>query len=508
MKYWLIAIAIIIIIACLIYSYNNVIEGLDENPMTKYYEDTSRIDNMILMINRKITELRMTLQNNYVNRLTPESVKGLEDERNTALEELTKIQTTMEENKGSQVKMTAEQEKKNQDEIDKLNQTIDEITDALSIIRYQSQVDYLDNAKTIIRTQYDIYYLENKIKLIQKELDDDKLSDKEKSEKQTEIESIQKELDDETNKLSDKEKSEKQTKIELIQEELDDDKLSDKEKSEKQIEIGIIVDMRDSQILILDELKGKNNAKLETDANRVDGSKVYVPLQNMIDGKSSSSGSDPATTYTLPLLDEDGNFNEKDFYDYISDDAEKIAIDENKGTWVKDKDGKMINLDDLIVPDNYYQPGSYKYDSGLYVPSYQDSVYLSKTTGKHTASEYLDMASLAGGICTHYKDQPEKLEEECAKLDKNICGSTSCCALLGGSKCVAGNAQGPISQLNYGDITVQNRDFYYYKGKCYGNCVSQTPTPNADANFDVAAKPNETVDNTGTNGNTNTSTKM
>ena len=136
---------------------------------------------------------------------------------------------------------------------------------------------------------------------------------------------------------------------------------------------------------------------------------------------------------------------------------------------------------------NYYEPGSYKYDSGLYVPSYQDSVYLSKTTGKHTASEYLDMASLAGGICSHYKDQPEKLEEECAKLDKNICGSTSCCALLGGSKCVAGNAQGPMSKLNYGDVTVQNRDFYYYKGKCYGNCVSQPTTTT------VATKEDKTV---------------
>ena len=445
MKYWLIAIAIIIIIACLIYSYNNVIEGLDENPMIKYYEDTSRIDNMIRMITMKITELRMTLQNNYVNKLTPESVKELEDERNTALGKLTPLQTT------------TEKEKENKDTIDDLKQTIDEITDALSIIRYQSQVDYLDNAKKIITTQYDIYYLENKIELIQKEIDDDKLSDK--------------------------------------------------EKSEKQIEIGITVGTRESQILNLKERKTENEAKLKTDAGLEDGSKVYVPLQNIIDGKSSSSGSNPSTTYDIPV-DENGKFNPSKFYNYINDDAAKLAADENKGTWVKDKDGKMINLDDLIVPDTYYEPGSYKYDSGLYVPSYQDSVYLSKTTGKHTASEYLDMASLAGGICTHYKDQPEKLEEECAKLDKNICGSTSCCALLGGSKCVAGNAQGPISQLNYGDITVQNRDFYYYKGKCYGNCVSQTPTPNADANYVAAAKPTGKVNNGENNKNGNTSTKM
>ena len=51
MKYWLIAIAIIIIVACLIYSYNNVIEGLGENSMKKYYEDTTRIDNVPQYIN-------------------------------------------------------------------------------------------------------------------------------------------------------------------------------------------------------------------------------------------------------------------------------------------------------------------------------------------------------------------------------------------------------------------------------------------------------------------------
>jgi hypothetical protein len=474
MKYWLIAIAIIIIIACLIYSYNNVIEGLDETEdpepepepepeMIKYYEDTSRIDNMIRMITMKITELRMTLPNNYVNRLTPEYVTGLEDERNAALKELTDIQTTMEQNKGSQVKMTAKQEKENQDKIDKLNQTIDEITDALSIIRYKSQVDYLDNAKTILAKQYNKYYYETKIEIIQEK------------------------LDDKTNKLSDKERTEKQTEIDNYK-----------------------LDIKSAEAII-EERKTENEAKLKTDADLKDGSKVYVPLQNMIDGNSSSSGSDPATTYDIPV-DENGKFDPSKFYDYISDDAEKIAIDENKGTWVKDKDGKMVQLDlGDISPTgvNYYEPGSYKYDSGLYVPSYQDSVYLSKTTGKHTAAEYLDMASLAGGICSHYKDQPEKLEEECAKLDKNICGSTSCCALFGGSKCVAGNAQGPISRLNYDDITVKNRDFYYYKGKCYGNCVSQSTT-STDAGTDivVAANPTGTVPNGANNNNGNTSTKV
>jgi len=432
MKYWLIAIAIIIIVACLIYSNINVIEGLGENSMTKYYEDTTRIDNMLRMITMKITELRMKIPDNYVSMLTPDNVNNLEAQRKTALEELTKIQTKTEEQKGEEIELTPEQKKEEQSKIEALNQTIDEITDAKSIIRLQSQQDYLNNAKKITANQYDIYYFKNKIELIKEELDS--LSEQKKAEKQTEIDNY-----------------------------------------ERNIQIAEVT---------ITKLEIENNAKLETDAVLEDGSKVYLPMQNIIDGKSSSSGSDAATPYELPV-DENGDIDPTKFYDYIDDDAAKTSAEENKGTWVKDKDGNMVQLDlGNISPTgvNYYEPGSYKYDSGLYVPSYQDSVYLSKTTGKHTASEYLDMASLAGGICSHYKDQPEKLEEECAKLDKNICGSTSCCALLGGSKCVAGNAQGPISKLNYGDVTVQNRDFYYYKGKCYGNCVEKPKTTNISAN--------------------------
>ena len=166
MKYWLIAIAIIIIVACLIYSNINVIEGLGENSMTKYYEDTTRIDNMLRMITMKITELRMKIPDNYVSMLTPDNVNNLEAQRKTALEELTKIQTKTEEQKGEEIELTPEQKKEEQSKIEALNQTIDEITDAKSIIRLQSQQDYLNNAKKITANQYDIYYFKNKIELI------------------------------------------------------------------------------------------------------------------------------------------------------------------------------------------------------------------------------------------------------------------------------------------------------------------------------------------------------
>ena len=141
--------------------------------------------------------------------------------------------------------------------------------------------------------------------------------------------------------------------------------------------------------------------------------------------------------------------------------------------FVAGPDGKMVALKptgDLGAGPTYYQPGTYKFGSATYVPSYEDSVYLSKTTGQSSTSSYLDPATMKGGACSYYKDQPDKLEEMCLAIDKNNCGAMSCCVLLGGSKCVSGDALGPHNKLNYGDITLRDKDYYYHDGKCYGNC--------------------------------------
>lgn len=118
----------------------------------------------------------------------------------------------------------------------------------------------------------------------------------------------------------------------------------------------------------------------------------------------------------------------------------------------------------------YYEPGAYTFGSSTYVPSYTDSIYLSKTTGKSSVSTYLDQATMKGGACSYFKDQPLKLEEMCNSTDKNNCGAMSCCVLLGGAKCVSGDANGPYNKTNYGDITLRDKDYYYHTGKCYGNC--------------------------------------
>ena len=150
----------------------------------------------------------------------------------------------------------------------------------------------------------------------------------------------------------------------------------------------------------------------------------------------------------------------------VSEDVTGIAF-------VADKDGKMVPLTPQGVLNGsptYYEPGTYKFGASTYVPSYEDSIYLSKTTGQSTVTTYLDEAAIKGGSCSYYKTQPEKIEEMCMAVDKNNCGAMSCCVLLGGSKCVGGSKLGPSNKLNYGDITVKEKDYYYHMGKCYGNC--------------------------------------
>jgi hypothetical protein len=80
------------------------------------------------------------------------------------------------------------------------------------------------------------------------------------------------------------------------------------------------------------------------------------------------------------------------------------------------------------------------------------------------------LASQKGGFCAATKSSMINREQKCLQQDVNTCASTECCVLLGGEKCVAGNANGPSMKSNYSDFLLVNRDYYYYKGKCYGNC--------------------------------------
>jgi hypothetical protein len=141
-------------------------------------------------------------------------------------------------------------------------------------------------------------------------------------------------------------------------------------------------------------------------------------------------------------------------------------------TWIYDKDGNKVLYPNAKVQGSitYHTPGSYPFGTANYVPKYEDSVYLSKITGLNNQLIIKPTADMLGGFCTQYKDQPDKIEESCKNIDINKCASTNCCVLLGGSTCVAGNEFGPTQKTNYNDIFIRNKEYYYYQGKCYGNC--------------------------------------
>jgi hypothetical protein len=152
----------------------------------------------------------------------------------------------------------------------------------------------------------------------------------------------------------------------------------------------------------------------------------------------------------------------------------KIAkvVNDKKNDYVK-----KLDITDKLGTVTYNEPGYFRFGPSSYVPNYEDSVYLSRLTDVNWKTPVVDLASTAGissaqlgGFCSFNKTNPGQTELECNKLDKNTCAATSCCALLGGQKCVAGNESGPTMKSNFSDIYIKNKDHYYYQGKCYGNC--------------------------------------
>jgi hypothetical protein len=154
-----------------------------------------------------------------------------------------------------------------------------------------------------------------------------------------------------------------------------------------------------------------------------------------------------------------------------------INSDENTAgvgkMWVKDKDGTLLSIpySDAKNTTLYYETGSYTFGPSSYVPNYEESTLLSKYSNKiNVDSNIYGSASQKSGFCEATKSSMYEREQKCNQINHDMCASTDCCVLLGGEKCVAGNQNGPSIKANYSDFLIVNRDYYYYKGKCFGNC--------------------------------------
>ena len=206
----------------------------------------------------------------------------------------------------------------------------------------------------------------------------------------------------------------------------------------------------------------------------------------------SSATIQPGSTLG-PFMPNDNNYGLQ-YHDEISQDV--------KNNWSKTM-GNVI----------YNEPGSLRFGSSNYVPNYEESIFLSPVTGlRYNQPMYIESKQDIG-FCEFNKNSVDKIEEQCNKLDKNVCSSTGCCVLLGGSKCVAGNNTGPLLKSNYGDIFIRNKDVYYHQGKCYGNCsknengspTSTTFVPTTSAIF-MPTTPTLFMPTTSTNNSTPTPT--
>ena len=70
-------------------------------------------------------------------------------------------------------------------------------------------------------------------------------------------------------------------------------------------------------------------------------------------------------------------------------------------------------------------------------------------------------------FCEKHRGSSGSLNDSCAKMTDKNCNSTSCCVLVNGKKCAAGNADGPTFNTDSNGKT-KNLGFYYYQSKCYG----------------------------------------
>jgi hypothetical protein len=133
---------------------------------------------------------------------------------------------------------------------------------------------------------------------------------------------------------------------------------------------------------------------------------------------------------------------------------------------------KDTNLGSFLTSDKHLvSPNEMRYKNSNFIPVYEDSVFLSRTSDISHSKPIYDSASMLAGFCHYDNKNKNKIENKCLELENNVCASTSCCVLLGGKKCVAGDNSGPYMRSHYNDLSLNPKDHYFHQGKCYGNCI-------------------------------------
>ena len=84
--------------------------------------------------------------------------------------------------------------------------------------------------------------------------------------------------------------------------------------------------------------------------------------------------------------------------------------------------------------------------------------------------EPFNLDKIADDGCKSLQTNPPKLDKWCNNLSNESCRTTSCCILMNGQKCVAGDIKGPTFRNRNGKEVDYN--YYFFKDKCIGNCLN------------------------------------
>jgi hypothetical protein len=215
--------------------------------------------------------------------------------------------------------------------------------------------------------------------------------------------------------------------------------------------------------------------KLKIDSSKLPkGSNVDPKTSGIVPITSSGNYSEDETkcANVIDIYKSDGEFKKSStVYDASNMDDYKNINPELRGS---EKEARQTVFDvslNLIHPyPVYYEPGSFPFASTGYLPTYEDSIYISKTTNLSQATPITKAPYLQGGFCKQYANDDQTRNAKCNALGSETCASTECCVLVGGTKCVAGNEGGPTIKSVFSDVTIPNKDYWYYQGKCMGNC--------------------------------------
>ena len=147
----------------------------------------------------------------------------------------------------------------------------------------------------------------------------------------------------------------------------------------------------------------------------------YISDPNLI---SSTGKFDPTKSYTDMVQDARSkgiNNYDVEFHESADHLQRKNAeSDLNFGeVRVLDQDGNIVILPYNKVQGSitYYQPGSFPFGSSTYIPKYEDSVYLSRSTNAIVNTPTYVTSNVGGGFCNKYKADPIQLEQQCNKIN-------------------------------------------------------------------------------------------